>query len=66
MLDNLLKEEIIDRIFSAQTMVLMVDSAFTKNNINYSSLTRDDINEWLTLCGKIAHEVAYSDHIRQL
>ena len=66
MLDNLLKEDIIDRILAAQCMVLMVDYGFDAKHLEYSSLTNDDIIKWLALCEKIIHEVAYSEHIRQL
>lgn len=63
---EMLKETIIEKIRSAQNIVVAMDNMFESRGYEYDKIDEDLLLQWMKLGDRIINEVAYSDHIKNM
>lgn len=62
---EMMKETIINKIRSAQNIVVSMDNMFESRGLEYNEIDRELLLQWMILSDKIIKEVAYSKEIKE-
>ena len=64
MCNDVRKETVIERIRSAQNIVVAMDNMFESLGFEYEKIDEDLLLQWMRLSDRIVEEVAYSKNIK--
>ena len=64
MCNDVRKETVIERIRSAQNIVVAMDNMFESLGFEYEKIDEDLLLQWMRLGDRIVKEVAYSKNIK--
>lgn len=61
---EMMKKTIIEKIRSAQDIVVSMDNMFEARGFEYEKIDKDLLLQWMRLGDRIVEEVAYSKNIK--